>query len=236
MARFFCERGGIEAGIRGVIMKFDSETLLAAFDDIGRAALEESAHIELAIYGGSELMIAGNFRYATEDVDMAEIADGQPQWFLKATQAIADKNGWPPDWINDAVQFHLSPLADRVTDHVEFGSFPRGVGPYGLDVIVPTAEYMLAPKLKSIRLLEPVIARREVSDIINLATVVKADSIEKCIVILGKYFPKTAQAAEKQVFLLKRLNLFAEPHDAPIYPRGGGPAHKSGRAADEGTE
>jgi len=190
-------------------VKFDSETLLNAFDDIGRAALEESSHIELAIYGGAVLMIVGNFRYVSEDVDMAEIADGRPQWFFKATQAIADKNGWPSDWINDAVRFHLSPLADRTTDHVEFGSFPRGVGPYGLDVVVPTAEYMLALKLRSIRLPEPDIVTQDASDIINLATVVKADSIEKCIAILGKYFPKTAQGAEKQAFLLKRLNLFS---------------------------
>ncbi|MCL2714579.1 MAG: hypothetical protein FWD68_08380 [Alphaproteobacteria bacterium] len=217
-------------------MTFDSAALLAALDDIGQAALDNSSHLELAIYGGSALMIAGNFRFATEDVDIAEIKDGQPQWFSDIIGAIATKNGWSSDWINDAVQFHLSPLADRATDHVEFGSFPRGQGPYGLDVVVPTAEYIFALKLKAIRLLDPNNAEQEAADILNLAKVIHADTIERAIAVLAKYFPKTAKSPEKQVYLLKHLTLLADPHHAPRYLGRSGPTDTRRRDQSQGNE
>ena len=128
---------------------FDRHGLLDALDKIGGAAVAHGTRLDLAIYGGGALMLAGNFRFATEDVDIAEIAIW-PEWLDGVVADIASNNGWSADWLNDAVAFHLSPLADAAADHVEFGTFPR-TGPIGLQVIVPTAEYMLALKLKAMR-------------------------------------------------------------------------------------
>ena len=47
----------------------DRDKLLAAFDEIGRAAIEAGTTMQIAVYGGSALMLASNFRYSTEDVD-----------------------------------------------------------------------------------------------------------------------------------------------------------------------
>jgi len=65
--------------------------------------------------------------------------------------AIAQEKGWSEDWFNYGVALHLSPLADRAKDHLEFGTFPRDSSPSGLVVSVPTAEYLLALKLKAFR-------------------------------------------------------------------------------------
>ncbi len=43
-------------------------------------------------------------------------------------------------------------------------------------------------------------------------------SIEDAIAILRHYFPNSAAEPEKQVFLLKRMSLLAQPIDAPEYP------------------
>ena len=51
----------------------DREKLLQAFDEIGRAAVAAGTRLQIAVYGGSALMLASNFRFATEDVDIAEL-------------------------------------------------------------------------------------------------------------------------------------------------------------------
>src|SRR5687767_3754487 len=126
---------------------FDRDQLLAAFDRIGGAAARALTRLEIAVYGGSALMLASNFRFSTEDVDVARIEQPWPEWLVSEVATVATENGWSEHWLNDAVTFHLSQLADEAGDHVEFGTFPRDDGPSGLIVHVPTAAYMLALKL-----------------------------------------------------------------------------------------
>ena len=49
---------------------FGRDALLDAFDQIGRAAVLAGTKLQIAVYGGSALMLASNFRFATEDVDV----------------------------------------------------------------------------------------------------------------------------------------------------------------------
>ena len=42
----------------------DRDKLLAAFDEIGRAAVAAGTRLQIAVYGGSALMLASNFRFA----------------------------------------------------------------------------------------------------------------------------------------------------------------------------
>src|SRR6187200_3025999 len=105
--------------------QFDRTELLAAFDEIGEAAVRAGTRIELAVYGGSALLLASNFRFGSEDVDIAELERPWPGWLFEVVGKIALEKGWSPEWLNDAVSFHLSPLASKASDHVEFGTFPR---------------------------------------------------------------------------------------------------------------
>jgi hypothetical protein len=196
----------------------DRTLLLAAFDEIGRAAAGAGTRLEIAVYGGSALMLASNFRYATEDVDIARIEHPWPDWLQDVTRRLADAHGWSSDWFNDAVVFHLSPLADRAADHQEFGTFPRDGSTPGLVVHVPTAMYLLALKLKAMRLNEPLRGEQERFDILNLMRVVGISTIYDAIAIMARYFPVSAAAPEKQRFLLKNMNPDGAA-DAPQYPR-----------------
>lgn len=199
---------------------FDRSSLLAAFDALGAAALAEGTRLEFAVYGGAALMLAGNFRFATEDVDIAEIAKPWPAWLDFAVAEIAARNGWTGDWLNDAVTVHLSPLADRAADHLEFGTFPRDRAP-GLTIVVPTAEYMLGLKLKAMRITDPLKGPQEAADIRHLMAVVGVN-IEGAMEVLRRFFPRSAEDGAKQRFLLKRLmgdDETAEDGDAPAYRR-----------------
>jgi len=197
---------------------FDRDALLDAFDRIGRAAAGAGTKLQIAVYGGSALMLASNFRFATEDADVSELERPIPDWLATIVADIALDNRWANDWFNDGVASHLSPLADRAADHLEFGTFPRDGGTPGLVVSVPTAEYLRALKLKAIRITDPVRGDAERLDILNLMRVVGISSADEAIALLGRYFPASAASSEKQRFLLKNMDGRGGA-DAPGYPR-----------------
>jgi hypothetical protein len=198
--------------------QLNREALLDAFDRIGRAANEAGTKLQIVVYGGSALMLASNFRFATEDVDIADIGGDWPKWLTDVVAAVAIEKGWSDDWLNDGVVFHLSPLADRAKDHLEFGTFPRDSSPPGLVVSVPTADYLLALKLKAFRTQDTLRGDTERLDILNLMDVVGISTADQAIAVLGKYFPISAASSEKQRFLLKNIDKSGKS-DAPKYPR-----------------
>ena len=198
--------------------RLDREALLDAFDRIGFAAIAAGTKLHIVVYGGSALMLASNFRFATEDVDIADIGGDWPKWLTEVVATIAVEKGWSDDWLNDGVVFHLSALADRAKDHLEFGTFPRDSSPPGLVVSVPTAEYLLALKLKAFRTQDTLRGDTERLDILNLMDVVGISTADQAIAVLGKYFPISAASSEKQRFLLKNIDKSGKS-DAPKYPR-----------------
>jgi hypothetical protein len=196
----------------------DRDKLLAAFDEIGRAAAAVGEQLHIAVYGGSALMLASNFRFSTEDVDVSKLEQPWPEWLRRVVEKLAAENGWQPDWFNDGVASHLSALADRAGDHLEFGTFPRDLDTPGLIVYVPSASYLLALKLKAIRVNDPVRGEQERLDILNLMRVAGIRSTEEAIALLARFFPNSGASAEKQRFLLTHMK-FEGAIDAPEYPR-----------------
>lgn len=215
---------------------FALNDLLEALDDLGLAATKAGQRLELVVYGGSALMLAGNFRFSTEDVDIAAIELPWPQWLTDAVRDISEEKGWSETWLNDAVAFHLSQFADLQEDHMIFGSFPRNFGPAGLVVHVPNAPYMLALKLKAMRVNDPAKGEVETADIENLLQVNNIASIDEAIAVLARYFPRSAQEPDMQRFVLRhifaRLNASPPKEDknAPAYPVASGHAPEN-RAA-----
>ncbi len=61
----------------------EREKLLAAFDEIGRAAAGAGTQLQIAVYGGSALMLASNFRFSTEDVDVSKLEQPWPAWLRR---------------------------------------------------------------------------------------------------------------------------------------------------------
>jgi hypothetical protein len=175
----------------------DRSKLLAAFDEIGRAAVAAGTRLQIAVYGGSALMLASNFRFATEDVDVSQLRQPWPKWLGVVTEKLADQNGWAHDWFNDGVAFHLSALADPAEDHLEFGTFPREPEEPGLLVYVPSARYLLALKLKAMRVNDPVRGDQERLDILNLMRVVGVTTADEAVTLLARYFPNSGAVPAK---------------------------------------
>jgi hypothetical protein len=199
---------------------FNTVELLAALDDVGATAVAHREQLTIAVYGGSALMLASNFRFSSEDVDIAPL-EKKPAWLDAVIAEIGKRHGWDADWMNDAVGFFLSASAGS-DDHVFYGTFPRNSGSIGLKVFVPSAEYMLALKLKALRLTGSDKATNEQRDIQALMRVCDIKSPEDALNLLARYFPISAAAPEKLMFLLKHVLVDGDAHDgAPEYPRPG---------------
>ncbi len=89
----------------------------------------------------------------------------------------------------------------------------------GLSVFIPTARYMLALKLKSLRISDFDKGAQDMSDTAHLLKVLGLTEVEQAIEVLAEFFPKSAADADKQRFVLKRLLAGDIPTDAPQYPR-----------------
>jgi hypothetical protein len=201
--------------------EFDREQLLDALDEIGLAAAEARTRLDIAVFGGSALILASNFRFSTEDVDIAELGRPWPGWLSDIVARIAARNGWSENWFNDAVSFHLSPLAMPVRDLLAFGSFPRATDEVGVTVFVPTAKYLLALKLKALRVSDFDKGSKDLDDVANLLKVIDITDVEAAIAVMAEYFPKSAAHADKQRFVLKHVLSRESPTNAPSYPRTG---------------
>jgi hypothetical protein len=185
--------------------EFDRDQLLAAFDEIGSAAISAHTRLDIAVYGGAALMLTSNFRFSTEDVDIAEIGQPWPSWLADVVARIAARNGWGEHWLNDAVTPFLSPLARPARDLVIWGTFPRAADKTGLTVFVPTPRYLLALKLKALRVAKFEKGTKDLADVSGLLRVLDIKDADAAIAILTEFFPRSAADAEKARFVLRNL-------------------------------
>jgi hypothetical protein len=197
---------------------FDRDQLLAAFDEIGEAAIAAGTRLDIVVFGGSALMLASNFRFTTEDVDIAEIAHPWPDWLSSVVDGVAKRNGWSELWLNDAVNAFLSPVAQPDQDLVFWGTFPHAADKTGLTVSVPTARYMLALKLKALRVAKFDKGTKDLADVASLLGVLGIEDVDAALDVLTEYFPNSVADVEKARFVLKHILSSEGPSDAPRYP------------------
>jgi predicted nucleotidyltransferase len=198
-----------------------------ALTELGRRAHAQGKVVEIAIYGGSALMLASNFRVTTQDVDA--VADTNQGLVNRLAQEIGAERGWPQDWLNDGVRTYLSPNVEGLAQHHElFRTYPSEDAP-GLRVFVPTPEYLLAMKLMALRL-DPAAGKTDLSDILNLMEVVNIADKEQLNQFAAMFYPEARVSGRLRLGLdilwAARLTRSpSEPH-APRYLGRSGTASK----------
>lgn len=117
------------------------ETILRAFQDLSDELARTGTTGELCLLGGTVMVLAFAARPSTKDVD----AIFQPtQTIRAAAQIVAQANGLPPHWLNDAAKGFLS--ARHETIQAGLPQFPN------LRLTMPTPEYLLAMKCMASRI------------------------------------------------------------------------------------
>jgi hypothetical protein len=127
----------------------DRHRLLQAFHRLGEDLAVRGLFIELAVYGGSALMLQFAWRLSTRDVD-AVVREGHDESLLAAASArVAAVMKLEPDWLNNAVG-QFTPLREDETLFALAGTYPASSSP-GLRVLVAKPHYLLAMKLLALR-------------------------------------------------------------------------------------
>ena len=192
--------------------------LEGVFHELGRRAAAESLLIDIAVYGGSALILASNFRISTADVDAVATFDQAD--VNRLAEQIAKERGWPLDWLNDGVRTYLSPVIEGTeTQHSLFRSYPDEVSP-GLRVFVPTPEYMLAMKLSALRVGVDQMGKDR-DDLKNLLTLCGIKTPEAALEFAAQFYPEFERGSRIYPrHLIKMMAFFEagiEPSIAPVY-------------------
>ena len=196
------------------------ELLHEVLTELGTLARAEGKVLEVAIYGGSALMLASNFRISTRDVDAVADDEGQ-RTIERLAGDIAVRRGWSPDWLNDQVFPFLSDLVEGLDDHHRLlRSYPSEHEP-GLRVFVPTAEYILAMKLMAMRIHEGEDGKDR-TDILNLMTIVGIATAQDAMRFLADFYPEArlsqrVAAGLDELFAIRNNAPESDAHAAPTY-------------------
>ncbi len=86
--------------------------------ELGRLIAEQGKIVEIAIYGGSALILQFDFRKASEDIDYLPI-DWNDEFLLDCLAAqLAKGHGLEPGWFNAAIK--VNPISDKNDESLKF--------------------------------------------------------------------------------------------------------------------
>lgn len=153
--------------------------IIQALRRLGELASRQGVTLELSLYGGAVFTLVYGSRDATKDVD-AVIRQSAVGKMLAGK--VAAELGLPDDWLNDDVrQFLAEKEAKRNLTETDFGE--------GIRIVVPTAAYLLAMKLRACRPLLPGYAG-DYGDIRFLVRKMGIESLAEAEKIHDKFFPQ----------------------------------------------
>jgi predicted nucleotidyltransferase len=167
----------------------DRVRITQALRRLGALAREEGVTLEVSLYGGAVFTLVYGSRDATKDVDALVRPAAVAQ---KLAKKVAAELNLPEDWLNDNVkQFLAEKESKRELAGDEFGE--------GLQISVPTAQYLLAMKLRACRPPLPGYVG-DYADIRFLVTKMNLKSVEAAEAVHDKFYPHDALSeAAKEV-------------------------------------
>lgn len=155
------------------------ENMLDLFMEIGKAAKEAGKFLEIAVYGGSALMLSFDYRQATHDIDFVPVS-GATGEITEIANRAATLLGLPQDLLRDDVSIFVS----NVAQYRVYGEFPKGDG--NLRVFTAKPEYIFAMKLLAMR---SSIETHDLRDIWELADECGVANTEAAIRLVEKFYP-----------------------------------------------
>jgi hypothetical protein len=163
----------------------DAETVTRAFEVMGRYLRDRHVLGEIAVYGGSAILLQFDWRKTSEDVD-AVVVDGRHESEVKAAVAhAAETLRLSRDWLNNWVGM-FTPRAERPEDFRFVGTYPAGEMP-GLRVVAAKPEYLCAMKLRALERETP--DNRDFEDAVGLGLELGAETAEDLQLLYESFFP-----------------------------------------------
>jgi hypothetical protein len=172
-------------------MEFDKQNLLNALTQVGEILYQRGKIGDIAIYGGSALILQFDVSFKTEDVDA--IINSEHGEVSRAVREVGTKNGWTSSWLNEGVSVYLSTDANSNTEF--FRDFPSPMR-IGLRVHLASPKYMLTLKLRSLR-----IQHRDNDDVVMLAKALGVTTLDELVSLMKANFPNEPVDNRKIILL-----------------------------------
>jgi hypothetical protein len=172
------------------------ETIERAFDAMGQMAAERGLVIDIAVYGGSCLVLASDIRNASVDVDAVFLTERSA--VRDIADAVARNMRLPIDWINEAVRQVAPPRGNPEPNLLPFGDYPRGdKTAVGLRVHLPAPAYLLAMKVLANRAADDwAKAQSDEDDAVALMKITGIITREALVGLLQECYPRVPQIVE----------------------------------------
>jgi hypothetical protein len=140
----------------------DRKMLEKAFEKMGEVLARKKVMGEIAVYGGTAVMLQLEYRENTADVDCVVGVGHGP--VMDAAREVGRRMGIGTSWLNEGVSVYTSRSA-KPDDLIPYGSYPKSGRPH-LNVILAKPEYLVAMKVEALRRT----ASRDIDDLTMLAS------------------------------------------------------------------
>lgn len=218
-----------------MVVELTRQVIEQAFEEMGRIAADRGLTIEIAVYGGSCLILASDIRHASGDVDAVFLSKSAA--VREIAGIVARRLGLAEDWINEGVRRMAPPPGNPQPTLLPYGDYPTDRGSaVGLRVLLPTPRYLLAMKILANRAADDTVKiQGDMSDAVALITVAGISSREELVALLKECYPRVPGIVEPTVHprisakidaLLDAYSVSAELPD-PTWHAGTGPATRS---------
>jgi len=167
--------------------------IVRALSRLGELCTEKNSRVEIAIYGGTVMMLAYNCREATKDIDAIF---HPPEVVEPLIKQVAREQNLPEDWMNSGVGSFVAGREERI--QFEQLQIP------GLVITRPSAKYLLAMKCRAGRLPTPFRAG-DVADITFLLRELAIRSMAEVDAIAAEFYGVPALEPEKWWLIEKLL-------------------------------
>ena len=167
--------------------------IVRALTRLGELCVETKSRVEIAIYGGTVMMLAYDCREATKDIDAIF---HPPEVVEPLIRQVAREQKLPEDWMNSGVGAFVAGREERIP-------FAQLEIP-GLAITRPSAKYLLAMKCRAGRLPTPFRAG-DMADITFLLRELAIHSIVEVDAIAAEYYGYPALEPGKRWLVEKLL-------------------------------
>ena len=165
--------------------RLDLAALVQAFETMGGYLADRSVLGEIAVYGGTAILLQFEWRRTTEDVD-AVVRDARCEGIVKDAAAYtALVHGLADGWLNNAVGAY-TPQEEPDQLFTFFRSYPHDQ-PTGLRIVLARPEYLCAMKLKALQRAD--VGERDYDDAVRLASDIGCSSEQELEQLFATFFP-----------------------------------------------
>jgi hypothetical protein len=165
---------------------FDRATLERALSELGVRAFAAGRTVEIAIYGGSALLLTLDRQVNTGDVDA--VFERDKAFVRRLAAEIAQDFEWDENWLNDGVKGWLSVRHADPDVKALFKTYPSEDRP-GLRVFAAKPEYMFAMKCRAMRI-SGIEGNSDIDDIKLLARAIGIKNSGDALALVEKFYPR----------------------------------------------